>query len=257
MIRRLALIAAALALFSAAPAFAQSGGADREFSRLNADRAHRLGVQQYRTNNFDQALRQFEKAVALAPDVDNYRRSLNLTKQRIALEQARQRDLRDNAERTRRFLGGEGALPEDIESASPTRPSAPRSAVDPFGADPERRPAAARGPSEPTTPEAAVRAPDLGGDAMQRENPIRGGLPADLPVAGSLGGSLPIGRLPDELFQSPQKSTAREGDTEGTDDGTPPSDAILQPHLFPSLYPNQAPAPGGQPPRLDRPGTLP
>jgi hypothetical protein len=263
MFRRLALAAACLALLGAGPAFAQQGGADREFSRLNADQAHRLGLQHYRTNNFDQALRQFERAVALAPDVDNYRRSLALTKQRISIEQAKQRTLRDNAERSRRALGSGNADEGQFEGAGqaplPTAP-APRDISDPLGSDAARRqPVTTRGaPREPDNAETAVRPPDLGGDAMQRESPLTGGLPSDLPVAGSFESSLPIGRLPDELFRAPERRRAADAPaTETTEDGSSPT-AILPESLFPSLF-STAPrdAESGQAPRLDTPGTLP
>jgi hypothetical protein len=250
MFRRLALAALALAFFSAAPALAQSGGADREFSRLNADRAHRLGVQQYRSQNYDQALRQFEKAVALAPDVDNYRRSLAITRQRIAIEQANRQTQRENVERRRRLSGDDPASAPEPDRAVP-------GATERVGTDNPDMQRAPRMPSEPDGPEAAVRPPDLGGDAMQRENPMRGGLPADLPIAGTIEGTLPIGRLPDELFRAPARRPLPAQDTtEASEDGTPAADAILQPHLFPSLYPAPPPQPG-QPPRLDSPDTLP
>jgi hypothetical protein len=262
MFRRLALATACLALLGAAPASAQSGGTEREFSRLNADRAHHLGVQQYRANNLDQALRQFEKAVALAPDVENYRRSLALTKQRIAAEQAAQRILRENAERSRRFLGTDTAPADNQVEGAMSLPAAPapRDATDPLGTDASGRPATARVPREPDSPEAAVRSPDLGGDSMQRENTRRGGLPSDLPFAGFFDSSLPIGRMPDELFRAPERQRASgEDSAETAEDGSSPT-AILPQGMFPSLYPT-APREGegetGQPPRLDSPGTLP
>src|SRR5262245_6778310 len=116
MIRRLLLAAAALALLSGAPVLAQDRGATQEYSLLNADRSYRLGLQQYRLQRYDEAVRHFEKAVSLAPSVDTYRNALQASRLRQAQQQATQRTNKESADRLRQVFGADD---DDTPSAQP------------------------------------------------------------------------------------------------------------------------------------------
>jgi hypothetical protein len=261
MLRALTLAFAALAILAAVPARAQDrpSGAEQEYSRLNADRAHRLGVQQYRLQHYDAALRQFEKAVALAPDVDTYRRSLLLTRQRIALNKANEDAVKGSVDRARDAFTlqqqeEDAARPDqDDELPGAKKPGA-------AGGDPLRP----RASSDPARPRLGEEDGPLGSDAKDREilapddmvrDPMRdlnlggfGTMPNDLPVAGS-NFDLPIGRMPREPV-TPRPLTI-----------TTPGDAADTPSILQGIDTLQStpkpPESSPDGPRLDTPQGLP
>jgi len=252
-----------LALFVAEPAYSQSGNLDSDAARASADLAYRAGIQQYRQRQYDAALRQFERAVTLAPDVESYRRSLLLTRQRIAINKANNNALRENAERTRKAL----SLQQEESDADL---SAARNPVGrPSGGAPNARGSSLDGaiPMEPVydslnhdaqmndvlRPDDIVRDPvrdlNLGGTTNT---------PLDLPIAGS-GFDLPIGRMPPELRQTQAPTVLPNYDT--TPEGAPKDDGttsilhdidVMQGTIKPDKPPQ-----GPDSPRLDRSDPLP
>jgi len=273
MIWRLACTTAtALALIAAAPSFAQErGGAVQEYSLLNADRAHKLGLQLYRQQNYEAALRQFEKAVSLAPGVDTYRASLHATRLRVVQQQANQKAAKQNADRLRHVFDADEAeaaeqneadrprsdragakaaprRPADGSETQPLRSTAPfgadqtqpRSAANPFDVDePQPRRAdqkSTRRSAEPLSTEDMLNEENrklrLGGGNL---SPSR--VPPDLPIAG-MGFDLPLFTMPRELLDAPVVARPTPDDLEPAEDDS-----------------GNAGAP--DPARLDRPVTLP
>jgi hypothetical protein len=305
MRRLLAPTLAALALLAVAPAPGRAqNSAEIEYGRLNADRAYRLGVQQYQMRNYAAAQRQFERATALAPDVPTYRRSLLLTKQRLSIQKANQKALQDSVNRARKGFAADAAS----EDARDNDPDAPPGGVDAAGraaapgatvpgatlpnVAPGARvptgPAGSVGPRSsldgPTAPGPASALPGgtlpataaprvgretrLGVNAPSSESGLRdatrdlglgGGMnpidiPDDLPIAGTGGGDLPIGRLPPDMMEPPVPTKSRAMTMPGQDDGTPPPAA--EPSMFPFLDPPKDMPVGTMPaagPRLDTP----
>ena len=254
-----------LSLFVAEPAYPQSGNLDSDAARASADLAYRAGIQQYRQRQYDAALRQFERAVTLAPDVESYRRSLLLTRQRIAINKTNNNALRENAERTRKAL----SQPE-VGSDS-----------DPFAADnPAGRGLSGGIPNAPGSSPRGTRPMEPAFDLQSHESqmndilrpddivrdPIRdlnlGGLttpPSDLPIAGP-GFDLPIGQLPPET-RLPGTSPPFGRGPEGTSIGAPEDEAT--PSILQGIDAMQGAAPTRSPeeireaPRLDTPNPLP
>jgi hypothetical protein len=275
MFRLLAPALAALALLAAGPALAQGrpSTAEQEFGRLNADRAHLMGLQQYRLHRYDAALRHFEKAVALAPEVDAYRHSLALTKQRIAINKTNQKRVQDNLNRARKGLAAEQSLDDAREFEDDEDPYGLDAAGSRVGGTGVGRDTA-RGRSvdvqgrrvgndDPAVTSDggvgdATRQLHLGGDGVgdaARELHLggdgdRSGLPRDLPVAGSGTYDLPVGRLPKEpMLALP---------TPGRGAGVLPLSGGTS--MFPFLDPaSETPSTDRVPasPRLDRPESLP
>jgi hypothetical protein len=274
MLRLLAPALAAVALLTAAPAYAQSAGPDPQAGRMSAELAHRVGVAQYRQGQYDAALRQFEKAVTLAPDVENYRRSLLLTRQRIAINKANDNAMRDSAERTRKAFALPQAGDDDAQqdsdlplgrtpsgaTSSSTRPGAPaRRASGPLGGspladDPQGMDAELR---EILNPRDMVRDP-------VRDLNLGGGidLPSDLPIAGS-GMDLPIGQVPPDRSRTPavlpdtsETAPTTESAPKDKDDGSLSilhDIDVMQGRIKPDGTPVTAP----QGPRLDTSDPLP
>jgi hypothetical protein len=258
---------AALALYVAVPPPAQAQTVEQEFSRLNADRAHRLGVQQYRVQNYDLALRHFERAVALAPDVEAYRHSLALTKQRIAIVRAKRRALQENLDRARKSLveseasPSESPLEDDGSDAAGTPESVTRALNnDPFLSRPNLPIGTNPFNDEPILPGIEVR--DANRDLGLGGGRAHLGEPSDLPVSGSDSFDLPIGRLPPEL-----RPQLRPG--VGTQQSEAPDPTSGEGSMFPFLDPPSDPVPIGPSgrtgesapsvdrPNLDTPETLP
>jgi hypothetical protein len=240
--RFLPLLAVALALIAAAPPSSLAQTAEQEFSRMNADRAHRLGVQQYRLKNYELALRHFEKAVALAPDIQAYRQSLALTKQRIAVVKANQRAVQESINRSRMGLIGEEVLSnpfgdDDSNAGASTLTDPSGAATDAFGR-PNRGGTASRAKSPGDAPiDDGTLPPSFGMRDPVRDLGLGGrgqGLiaPTDLPIAGSGAFDLPIGRLPPEL--NPALSSLRS-DTDANLE--PPVPTSGEGSMFPFLDP--------------------
>jgi len=260
------LVAALLAVLATAPVPSQAQTAEQEFSRMNADRAHRLGVQQYRMQNYDLALRHFEKAVALAPDVEVYRHSLALTKQRIAVVKATQRKMQDNLDRARKGLSGDDPTSEAsrIEEEIEREMAAPAAAAakSTLERDASRPDAIGSSPRDdgPNLPGVEIR--DANRDLGLGGSRERLGQPLDLPIAGSGAVDLPVGRLPTDL----NRPWASARPSSPLSDATVPTSG--EGSMFPFLDPPKDPEPilsrGRRPaaedadgPKLDTPRTLP
>ena len=263
------LVAAVLAVPATAPTPSLAQSAEQEFSRLGADRAHRLGVQQYRMHNYDLALRHFEKAVALAPDVEAYRHSLALTKQRIAIVKANQRRVQENVDRARKSMSGDDASPDasQIQEEISREMSAPADAagISSRGRDASRSNWRGSSPFEdgPNLPGVQIR--DANRDLGLGGSSERLGQPVDLPIAGSGGFDLPIGRLPSDLNRplvfapsAGTSSSASEAPTSGEGSMFPFLDPPTDPAPLRSRgHTPSAVAPSADGPNLDTPGTLP
>lgn len=286
MIRRLAFTATmAFTLLATIPGFAQErGGAAQEYSLLSADRAHKLGLQYYRQQNYEAALRQFEKAVSLAPGVDTYRASMNYTRLRVAQQQANQKAAKQNMDRLREVFGNddaEAAEQNDAERPQSDRPGTraasrrpadgsgtqsprasgplgadltePRRASDPLNSDGALpgRSTGSRGPDQDVR---RFLEPLSAEDMLNEENRkmrLGGGnltssrLPPDLPIAGSGNFDLPLFAMPREMLETPV--------TRALPDDLEPSEDDLESAKAPN--PGDAAAPNL--PLLDRPLTLP
>jgi len=219
----------ALCLLATAPALAQGldnprrppvSDSEREYSAINADRAYRIGASLFRAGRHDEAVRQFERAVSLAPQVEAYRKTLTAARQELARDQARNRAAKLQSDRMRKLLNDENepdqaTLPSDFspkpDQRTLNKPLPPTGLSEPSkpGTDDELssdRPAPSARLSRPEI-DAPFERPALGARLTLQEinaqfgtnSPVEG--PTDLPTAGAMDYDLPMMQLPRSLSQ--------------------------------------------------------